>query len=361
MLPPGSEDREPAALLELMLAGFARAHDAAAGPDDRCYRFGDRVVRIRFAGSEVADALGPVLEHVRTDGSTVADATLHCFDSSASGEPVSPLVQLLLDRIDLDWHAWLTPRHEIRGIGNERVPTAFEPWSGILSAFDRDRRTGVWWIRDAAEVPSHERAAPLRTLLGWALADLGLQSVHAAAVGRASGGVLLAGPGGSGKSSTALRCLAGGLDHLADDYCLISTSGPPRAYSLFAVAKLDGADDLTRLPEFRTSVVNADRQGAEKLVVDLRREFAERIIATFPIRAVVAPTVRPAGPTTLAPLDPAAALRALGPTTLLQLPGSGTRALHAMGDLVRRVPCHTLYLGDDGADVPALVSSLLDQ
>ena len=358
MLPPGSEHREPAAVLDLMLAGADRAGNAA-GTEDRHYRFADVTVGVRFCGPTVAAALGPCLEHVRTDVGDAPDVTVHCADAVSTAEPVSPLVGLLLDRIDHDWHAWLTPRHEIRGIGGERVPTAFEPWSGILSAYDRDRKVGAWWIRDAAEVPAYERAAPLRSLLGWALADHGLQSVHAAAVGRPDGGVLLAGPGGSGKSSTALRALAAGFGHLADDYCLISTSGPPTAHSLFAVAKLDGPADLERLPEFRAAVTNPDRAGTEKLVIDLRRDFPDRVLTSFPIRAVVVPRVDPDGPTASTPLPPAAALRALGPTTLLQLPGAGTDALRAMGDLVRSVPCFELRLGPDADAIPGAVARLL--
>ncbi|MEI7999874.1 MAG: serine kinase [Actinomycetes bacterium] len=362
MLVPGSEDREPTAVHDLMLAGAIRAGTRFGGPLDRRYRFGPQTVRLRFAGPEVADALGPALDHVRiadgpTDGPT--DVTIDCWDSVSSGEPVSPLVALLLDRIDHDWLAWLTPRHEVRGFDNDRVATAFEPWSGILSTYDRTTARGAWWTQDATAVPSHERAAPLRSLLGWALGELGLQSVHAAAVGRTDGGVLLAGPGGSGKSSTALRGLADGLGHLADDYCLISTVGPPTAHSLYAVAKLDGPADLERLPEFGASVTNPERTGSEKLVIDVGRDFPDRVVTSFPIRAVVVPQVRAGAPTALAPMSSAAALRALGPTTMLQLPGAGSTAFRHMGDLVRAVPCFTLYLGPDAAAVTPLLESLL--
>ena len=52
-------------------------------------------------------------------------------------------------------------------------------------------------------------------------------------------------------------------------------------------------------------------------------------------------------------------LRALGPTTLLQLPGAGTDALRAMGDLVRSVPCFALRLGPDADAIPGAVARLL--
>ena len=53
------------------------------------------------------------------------------------------------------------------------------------------------------------------------------------------------------------------------------------------------------------------------------------------------------------------ALAALGPTTLLQRPGSAAGALRAMGELVRSVPCYELRLGADAADSPDVIAGLL--
>jgi len=357
MLPPGAEGLEPTATLELMLAGFGRASDRL-GLIERRYRFGGHVVALRFAGPALLDALTPAIEHLRTDAGP-AEVTLSCWDSATSGEALSPLVSLLLGRIDHDWFGWLTPRLEVRGISNGRVPCVLEPWHGILSVYDRATDRGVWWIADAAAVPSHERAAPARSMLSWALADRGRQSVHAAAVGRADGGVLLVGPGGSGKSTTALRCLEAGLGHLADDYCLVSTQGGPTAHSLYAVGKVVGADDLARLASMQDSVINPEQLGLDKQVIDLRRHHADRLLHSFPVRAVVVPRVEPDRPTSLEPLRPAAALRALCPTTLLQRPGAAGEALLTMGDLVRRVPCFALHLGPDRDAVVPLIEGLL--
>jgi hypothetical protein len=71
------------------------------------------------------------------------------------------------------------------------------------------------------------------------------------------------------------------------------------------------------------------------------------------------PTVTPGERTRLRPIAAAACLRALAPSTVLQLPHEGGRALSAMAELVRELPAYALDLGDDGADVPALLHPLL--
>jgi hypothetical protein len=360
MLQPGAERLEPTACFDLMLAGFDRARKAGGPPSEHCYRFGAHTVRFLFASEPLVDALTPALAHLRVADDGPADLTVHLWDTRTTGEPLSPFVELLTDRIGSDPYRWLTPRHEIIGISNARVPATLDQWSGAFSVYDRETARAVYWIDDASAVAYFERGAPLRTLLSWWLSDVGYQSVHAAGVGDAEGGVLLAGKGGSGKSSTALRCLDEGMRYLADDYCMFSVDPPATAFSMYNTAKLNGVADLQRQPRFLPFVENPEAAGAEKLLMFLERHFPEQMALSLPIRAVVVPHATDDPASTMSPISPGVALAALGPTTLLQRPGSAQSALRAMGELVRRVPCYGLRLGSDGADAPGLIAGLLD-
>src|SRR5207237_110630 len=71
-------------------------------------------------------------------------------------------------------------------------------------------------------------------------------SFHAAAVGNDGRGVLVVGPGRSGKSTTALACLAAGFDYAGDDYVVVS-SEPPHVHSAYCAGKLAWSD-LARHP-----------------------------------------------------------------------------------------------------------------
>ena len=76
--------------------------------------------------------------------------------------------------------------------------------------------------------------------------------VHAAAVGDESGGVLLVGRGGSGKSTTALSCLGTQVGYLADDYCLVEMVEGPRVHSLYTSGKANRGS-IARLPRLRAA------------------------------------------------------------------------------------------------------------
>jgi hypothetical protein len=361
MLQPGVEALEPIACFDLMLAGFERAQKRLGPPLEHCYRFGSHTVRFLLAGEQLVDALTPALAHVLVATEDAVDLTVHLWDSSSSGEPLSPLVSVLTDRIASDPYRWLSGRHEIVGISNDRVPATLDQWSGAFSLYDRETARAVYWLEDAGTVAYFERGAPLRTLLSWWLSDVGYQSIHAAGVGDADGGVLLAGKGGSGKSTTALRCLEAGLRHLADDYCMFSVGPPPEAFSMYNTAKLNGVADLQRQPRFLSMVENPDATGDEKFLMFLERHLPECLVTSFPIRAVLVPRVTDARATQISDISPGLALAALGPTTLLQRPGSAESALRAMGELVRSVPCYELRLGRDESDAPDVIAGLLDR
>ena len=150
--------------------------------------------------------------------------------------------------------------------------------------------------------------------------------MHAAAVGVRGHGVLLAGAGGAGKSTTALAAYARGLELCGDDYCAL---GPgPTVHALYGVGKLE--PDAARLvPELDGPIV------------------ALEPTPSLALSAVVLPRVVPGGRTTLTPVSPAAALRALAPSSTFQLPGAPRGPFAALAALVRELPAYRLELWED--------------
>ena len=212
---------------------------------------------------------------------------------------------------------------------------------------------------DASKVPYFEQGAPLRTLLSWWLSDANYQPAHAGAVGFEDGGVLLAGKGGSGKSTTALLCLDAGFGYAGDDYCMFSTGSSPHAFSMYNTAKLNGCADLERQPRYAPLIENMDAMDDQKLMLFVHRHLPEHVLLSFPVKAVIVPQVGDEPLVRLREISPGHALRAIGPSTLGQLPGASGGALHRMGDLVQRVPCYELQLGQDPTAVPGVIAGLL--
>jgi hypothetical protein len=252
-----------------------------------------------------------------------------------------------------------THRGDIRSVGSARFRAAFHPHSGILNLADLDRGRAVYWIRDAAAIPSYARSMPLLPILHWWTNRFGMQLVHAGVVGTPRAGAVLAGEGGAGKSTTALACLAAGLDFASDDYCVLQSDPTPRAHSLFCSARLH-PPDLEYLPFARPLVHNPSDLGSDKALLFLDEAFRPRLAAALPARVVLLPRRSPRRDTTYVPAPPAAAHRALTNVTLHNLPGAGAAAIAAIARVVRRLPCYYLDLGSDRATTPAAIRAVLE-
>jgi hypothetical protein len=189
----------------------------------------------------------------------------------------------------------------------------------------------AFWVRDPAVLTRWDTAAPLRTVLRWALRRHGMHIAHAAAVVGPRGAALLTGPSGAGKSTTAFACAQAGLGFVADDYCGVELDGP-RAHALSALGKLDAPwPGLEILP-------GGPAPDGKRLVVP------PRLTRSAPLVSLVLPRV--GGELALGPARPAEALSALA-TSLLLLPGSRQEDLAALGALARALPAHRFTLGDD--------------
>ena len=89
--------------------------------------------------------------------------------------------------------------------------------------------------------------------------------MHAAALKAPSGGALLCGISGTGKSTTSIACARAGFEFAADDFCFITVGEGVTAHSIYASAKLF-SHRLDDFPDFNSLVSNADLLAAEKAI-----------------------------------------------------------------------------------------------
>ena len=341
---PSSIDAE--ASLAHGLAAFEAAAAAVGTVVSRTYTIAGLTVSLRFAGTSLVERLSGALEHHPRGQPDDAALTVSIWDTASTHVPLPPFP---IDAIDggTSGVSRIAPPPRIRA--------KYRPDQRSLSLLDRATNRAIFCVVDAATLPSWETGAPLRVLFHWWMADHGRQLVHAGAVGTAEGGCLLAGKGGSGKSSTALACLGSALDYAADDYCLVSLDPAPRVHSLYSSAKLTPAQ-ARRFPHLASAMINPDRLDTEKAVYLLHRRYPEHIQHGFQIRAIVVPVVSGGLASRLERATAGAALRALAPSTILQLPGAGPAALAALSRLAWRVPAFVLRIGHDLGAIPAVLA-----
>ena len=342
--------RSSTAFFDELRDTWREAADRAGGVVTRTYRVAGNRLEIRCAGDALVAPLTRALAHLAPDAPQGDTLVVHAWESETTG---TTLPHAPWGPDDYREHG------RIRGHFDDRVQSVFQWGSRSLVMLDVERNEALYWVAAARQIPYFEMAAPLRLVLhGW-LGARGVELVHAAAVGTEDGCVLLVGKAGSGKSWTTLASLAGGLRLLADDYCLVTGGPQPRVASVYSAAKTH-AEALDRLPFLNDMVSNPIRPAVDKAVYFLHEHTPDRMLLEADLRAILIPKRAGEGVATVRPALSAAALAALAPSTILQLPAAGSHTLERLAGIVRAVPSYVLELGTSLDAIPTAIAPLLE-
>lgn len=323
-------------------------------PELQCFmQFGDIIVRLRFSDTLLYEAYLPALDRARMPEAMKSwDAEICIMRNMPGSELPTP-------RWSSGDHI---PRGEVPSLSDGNIRSAYNIQTSVLSSYCNNSRVGFHCVRDFNRLKQYEFGAPLRDIISWILQDHGAQLVHGAAVGYASGGVLLAGRGGSGKSTTATSCLGQGLKYLADDYCLLhKVNGTWWVGAVYDSIKLCSHDAVNNpiLEHYESSY----SQETGKNLFFIQRDMERYTCNGFPLKAIVLPKLN-LGTTAYSHCISASksiAIQALAPSTLFQLPCSRAKSFHLMSSVVKEVPAFELILGSDRARVSASIVELLDR
>jgi hypothetical protein len=316
-----------------------------AGHADLHLQFGDHAVRIRVAPESMRSLLQPLA------GLTVSGEsgrTIELWDVPACGvrPPSLPEEGRLAG-----------PMGAIPWLGSAETAGAWQEPGRMLVAWNGRAGTVSGCIGQPALLPSWQRAEPLRAPLNWALRGPRRALAHAAAVGHRerNTGLLIAGPGGSGKSTTALSWLLAGGDFAGDNYVLVDLDPPngPTAAPIYASAKAD-AHAMSMHPELAPVAHAGDDTLHGKSVLDVRDLRPDQPAGPIRVRAIVISRVSGGTKAAVRRISRASALKSLAPSSLLQLPGEA-EGFAVLASLVRDLPCFEIDLArDSDANVDAL-------
>jgi hypothetical protein len=356
----GSSARELASLLK----GYHEEVASRFGVTEAVYRIAGHNVRIRCAGGMRISELGLAFEHLKAEPSVhgFEGLTIQVWDGVSGGPPSHPFLASYLADFFPNWCKACGPRGEVVAFHSRELPVLYHAGPDILSVIDTENRTAYYLKRDEAPVPYWEIGSPFRSILHFWFSGQGVQFVHGGAVAGPNGGVLLAGKGGSGKSTAALACLNAGMSYAGDDYCAMEMAAAPYLHSLYNTAKLKGPEDLDRFPHLRDRVWNPNcfaNNTGDKATIFLSQWWPDRMSSGFPLRAILIPRITGQNATELGECSEIQALMALSPSTVALLPMSGQEDLERMGDLVSKLPRYMLYVGTDVAQIPKVIQSIL--
>jgi hypothetical protein len=313
------------------------------------YQIGGKSVLMRFAGPAIAKLFSPAIEHLSDQSRAEPDLTVHIFDDRSTGVRMPPA-------------PWAPECHGQRGLiqgyNDDRFFTTYEVGIDILQMFDAEQNSAIYWVRDYEWIPYWENSFPMRSILHWRLQNEPMQAIHAGAVGTSSGGVLIAGKSGSGKSTTTLACLTSDLLFAGDDYVLADLTAEPYVHSLYSTAKLV-PDNCDRFPQLRPLVSNPDKLHEQKALIYLREHFPANVVRGFPLRAILLPRVTGQRNTRLVKAGAMDAFRSIAPTTLLHLTRATDEAARKISTLSRALPVYWLEAGTDLPQIPRVIREFL--
>jgi hypothetical protein len=341
--------QDPLSFFEDIYRVSQKSIAASVGQINYFYQIAESKICLSFAGKGLVSAIAPALAHLVIPTVNNPDLTIVLWDSKTTQTPMPPPV----------WQREeLQKRGEISSLSNDRICTYFQWGANALSVLDLKRNLGIYWVNKPEELPYWETGSPLKNIFQQWFSQSHKQMIHAGAVGLSTGGVLIVGKGGMGKSTTALTCLKSDLFYLSDDYTLVSVDSLPHAYSLYSSAKKK-PNDIERLPWLKPLIHNSNHLDQEKALYFLAEYFSERIINNFPIKAILIPRIMGQVDSKLEPTSAIAALTALVPSTIKQLPGTGKEACDRMTQLTQKLPSYYLNLGTDLAQIPQVILNLL--
>ncbi len=326
---------------------------------DRFYNVADYHVRLRFAGKALLPHISPALEHLAIEKVSIPSFTICLWDGVTTNTQMAPF--------PWDKHPAITSKRNqdkeentnpVIYFKSKNILGTYRIGTNTLSMFDTEQNLALFWVPDAGQIHYYESSTPMRYIFQWWATGKGLQLVHAGAVGKLNEGVLLVGTSGSGKSCTALSCIYSELTCAGDDHVLLSTDPVPYVYSLYNVCRLK-VNDIKRFPRLTSAIIDPARTGTDKALVFLNKYYPEKISKGYGVRAIVLPQVTDITETRLKRVSSAIGLKALAPSTILQLPGAGEQDLRWMAKFVRQVPSYILELGKDTDKIPGIILSLI--
>lgn len=167
--------------------------------------------------------------------------------------------------------------------------------------------------------------------------------IHAAAIGENGKGILIAGRGGSGKSTLSIGCMLAGMDFVADDYTLISEFGSVTAFPLYTSVMLN--PDMAEAYQLRLPInyIN-DRRGGRLGFDASSQSFCPQL----PICAIMSTTFDASHKPSISESLPGKAITRIVHSTIMQVGAvRDPEPVRAMSQRLMGIPSYEMHLSTD--------------
>jgi len=313
-------------------------------------------------------ALGGLVFTVGTNDAKAAEFLTHCLLPAELKTGTAPHLKIFVCTGSaapfIRLPPWNLPHTDERHLErlhltpDGKVSALYDHGRDCWMIIDMNTRRALLWIADAGRLPVWEGAAPFKQFLQWSLVDTTLSMLHGGAVSHSHQGLLLLGPGGSGKSTTVAACLQAGLGVCGDDLVVVDRSA--RGWVVHALY-----NSIKLFPNAAIAVPSMlkgapSRECGDKRSIRYSDVAAGALVHTTPLRALMHCKITANKTSRLIPVAPAEMLKAVGPPTVFLLRGREAHILKEVSALVRALPCMRLELGTNPAEAAELLRRWLE-
>jgi len=309
----------------------------------RSFEIGSHLISVEFANPSLSPLLCDALAHleIRTNQHRLHETrrnpalTIRAWNCQ---EQQCPIPSLRWDILHANGY---------RGLSADGYYFQFFEGINAISFLSLEHNTAYYIVKNHHELPWWVQGSPLQAIFGAFFRAQGLQLTHVAAVGNHDHCVLLAGKGGSGKTTTTLACLMRGLTYLGEDYCLLEpTLDATIVHSVYQSAKWT-PQTRAMYPQFDSFVRNQPVSAHDKSLLFYRDRFPSQIGSSLAAKAIISLGIHPNAQPKLLASDTSASLKQLTLSTIKQLPFFDRQTNTLLQQSCDHVRHYALQLGQD--------------
>lgn len=300
-------------------------------------QLGRLVIAVRFIGSDLEDVILPVLRHAVVTGPASPDTVVYAVacDETGFAEPPD------------EWPFPLdTPAAQLRTHWNpdDGPVLSSDESRGIWHLHDMSRQVGLYWVKTTRGLPYWEHGSALRHHIFWGSLACNQGILHSAVISNGRHGAMIAGPGGSGKSTITAAAMQSGWRTTGDDFVVISNPQHPVSHRLFDVLKLTGmAEEM--FGEFAAQAMNPGRAEGEKAIIRMSGACPDSFVESLPVTVILSARLSHEPKSRIVPASRLQLVRALVPSTA-SLMRTGLEDIFAFSsELLRNLPCFEFQIG----------------
>jgi len=315
------------------------------------YVLAGQPIEMRIVRRRLAEVMDLPFAHLRSEDTHLpAGLTVEIWDQAETNVSC----QVGVTRHDLDLHPNLKRSADGR----------YASYQLEHSLVHLDRQTGsiIGYVSNTEELSLYERGRPLHVPLSLWLKSRDMPVIHAGLVSKNGRGVLLAGPGGSGKSTSAITCASAGFSYLSEDLIGLQFSDSVfLGHSLYSSTFIE-PDHLERFPLLGAHAITGKYLFEKKRLVLLSQIASLRFERACRINAIVLPRVVHRRESHFRRASKGEALLTLAPSSLLVGERSyGLEGFNKLAKLVEQVPCYWLELGSVLDEIPCVLEGMLSE